>query len=133
LYLAGSEEVVFAELGSPSEGIQIARVQLKTSGKVLNLGSEDLASDVLKAVALSSLVSAPANGMGWDKPEYTFSRFVADCAVKAGFRAIRYPSVARPTEFNLVVLSSDQQWSALVHIGSIAEFHLRKAKGQPDG
>jgi hypothetical protein len=50
------------------------------------------------------LCAAPRQGEGWNKPEYVFSRFVADCALHAGFHAIRYGSTKDPHGENLVLL-----------------------------
>jgi RES domain-containing protein len=131
LYLASRREVAFAELDSPKDGVLLADVKLKLPIKVLDLGNKELPSDILRAVTASALVSAPARGHGWDKPEYTFSRFVADCAIQWGFSAIRYPSVKEPRGFNLVVFIPDGAWSEMVHIGGIAIFDGRKEPSSP--
>ena len=126
LYLTSSPEVALAELDSPEEGVLLASVKLKAPVKVVDLGNEDLPSDILRAVTASALVSAPAIRDGWDKPEYTFSRFVADCATHGGFSAIRYPSVKASSGFNLVVFSPDGSWSDIVHVGAIDPFEKPK-------
>jgi hypothetical protein len=41
----------------------------------------------------SSLLSSQNEGDGLFNPQYAFSRFIADCAIKSGFNVIRYPSV----------------------------------------
>jgi len=103
LYLASSAKVAHSEIGEPAEGCLVAPVTLQRPQKVLDLATHDLPSDLLHAVTASALLSAPAEKEGWEKPEYTFSRFVADCAMNVGFTALRYPSVAHFEGFNLVV------------------------------
>jgi len=126
LYLSSSAQVADAELRKPEEGCLIAALTLTRPQKILNLGTEELPSDILQAVTASALLSAPAENEGWQKPEYTFSRFVADCAINAGFTAIRYPSVALPEGYNLVVLPCDQGWLGLAVVLRIEEFHRKK-------
>jgi len=126
LYLASSRDLAFREVGSPPEGVQMAEICLTRPIRLLDLGSEDLESDVLKAVTVSLLVSAPSQGQGWDRPEYTFSRFLADAAVRAGFSAIRYPSVRMSPGYNLVVLTPDASWAEMVQVVTWGAFHPSK-------
>ncbi|MFE3575880.1 RES family NAD+ phosphorylase [Lysinibacillus sp. NPDC059133] len=50
----------------------------------------------------------PAEGEGWYKPHYVFTRFVVDAALSVGFDAIRYPSVRAHTGNNIVVLNYEK-------------------------
>jgi hypothetical protein len=76
--------------------------------KVLELTiSDDVDGDddeVIQCLARSALCAAPRKSEGWDRPEYVFTRFVADCARHAGFGAIKYGSVQRSDGVNVVVL-----------------------------
>ena len=89
-YMASDPETVFLELGEPSENIHLAEVCIKRPVKLFDFASELLGSDTLNALIYSSLLSAPVEGEGWDKPQYVFSRFVADCVQSAGIDGIRY-------------------------------------------
>jgi hypothetical protein len=101
----------------------VADVTLKQAHKILDLATHELPSDLLQAVTVSALLSAPAKKEGWQKPEYAFSRLVADCAVSAGFNGLKYPSVANAAGFNLAPFAPDGNWVEIAEIGSITEFH----------
>ena len=135
LYLASSAELAHAEIGEPKEGCFVATLTLGTPLKVLDLASEALPSDMLQAITASALLSTPTEKEGWEKPEYTFSRFVADCAMNAGFTALRYPSAApyitRPEGFNLALFRSGHDWKDVAEIGSINEFHPKEKATNP--
>lgn len=122
LYLASDRSIAFGEVGAPKDGVLIVAIRLKHPQKVLDLAGDVLPSEILQAVTVSALLSAPTEKEGWEKPEYTFSRFVADCAISCGFTAIRYPSVEEPEGFNLVVFPGDQAWQDILELGQIAEF-----------
>lgn len=64
--------------------------------------------NLMGALSYSALVSAPTAGSDWDKAEYVFTRFLADCAAFAGFDAIKYPSTrlgSQDGSYNLVLLN----------------------------
>lgn len=126
LYLASQPKVAYAEIGKPKDGCLVARVGIKQLQTILDLADDRLPSDILQAVTASALLSAPSQKDGWEKPEYTFSRFVADCAVSSGFTGLRYPSVAHPQAFNLVLFPSEHDWNAVADIKEIIEFQPEK-------
>ncbi len=126
LYLASFATVAHAEIGGPEEGCLVAGLTLAKPQKVLDLATDDLPSDMLRALTASALLSAPTEKEGWEKPEYTFSRFVADCAMNVGFTALRYPSVAHFEGFNLVAFPSEDDWKDVATVGAINEFHPKK-------
>jgi len=70
----------------------------------------DDSDGILNAAAWSSLMSSPAEGEGWYKPHYVFTRFIADCAISAGFDAIKYPSVRYGQKCNIVLLNGVEAW-----------------------
>jgi RES domain-containing protein len=107
LYLGSDPLTCKLELGSPADGVVVAEFKFTKPLRVLDLSSEDLKGDVLPALVYSALLSSPDKGSGWDQPQYVFSRFVADCAVAAGFDAILYPSIRALRGDNLVVLRCD--------------------------
>ena len=77
--------------------------------KILDLTQPDKLnneySDLINLLVYSSLLSAKQDHSGWHKPEYIFSRYVADCARDAGFDAIRYYSTRIvKNNFNLVLI-----------------------------
>ncbi len=49
-------------------------------------------NDLYKSIISSSLIYNSPSNKGWDKPEYIFTRFIADCAIYLGFNAIKYKS-----------------------------------------
>jgi hypothetical protein len=104
LYLGSDPLTCKLELGSPVGGVVVAEFKFTKTLRVLDLSSNDVQGDILTALVYSSLLSSPDKGSGWDQPQYVFSRFVADCAVAAGFDAILYPSIRAPRGENLVVL-----------------------------
>jgi hypothetical protein len=70
--------------------------------------------DLLESVSASSLMSAPVRDEGWHRPEYVFTRFVADCARIAGFDSIKYPSSRSHKGHNLVIVAQGQAWDKVV-------------------
>lgn len=128
LYLASSAKVAHGETTSADESCLVATITLTERQKVLDLATDELPSNLLQAVTASALLSSPKNGEGWYKPEYAFSRFVADCAMDAGFTAIRYPSVADSTGYNLVVLTTKREWGDAVVIESMDQYHPKGKK-----
>ena len=108
LYLADSPHTVKGEMRA-TEGLSIATIQLDFAFKVLDLSiSDDIDGDddeVIQCLARSALSAAPRLSDGWDRPEYVFTRFVADCARHAGFDAIRYGSVQDHHGVNVVLLA----------------------------
>ncbi len=111
LYLSSSENVCKAEMrNSPS--LQIASFDFSADMKILDLmtphESKHSFSDLLSFVSFSALASTRSQDHGFHKPEYVFSRFVKDCALHAGFDAIKYPSTRVGTaRFNLVIINHD--------------------------
>jgi RES domain-containing protein len=108
LYLASDRETCIRELSAQDEPVLLAELAVEAELRILDLlgGERGFASEVLNALVFSSLVSAPRQSEGWDRPEYIVSRFVADCARSAGFDAIRYPSVREGNGHNLAILSN---------------------------
>jgi hypothetical protein len=108
LYLAAAEGTALAEVASVGVPHHVAGLALNTQLKVLDLllkdDVESNAETLIQCLARSALCAAPRVGEGWLKPEYVFSRFLADCARHAGFDAIRYGSTKDPNGSNLVLL-----------------------------
>jgi len=109
LYLASDAATCLAEVDSTGGPVAVAEFDIETDLKVLRLdlarGLYSIRNDVLGALIFSSLASKPATGTGYSKPEYVFSRFVADCCVDAGFDAISYPSTKPVSGYNLAILN----------------------------
>ena len=121
-YMASDPETVFLELGEPSGKIYLADVEIKRPVKIIDFAGGLLGSDTLNALIYSSLLSSPTKGEGWDKPEYMFSRFVADCVQSAGIDGIRYPSTRSSNGHNVVLFNRGGDWNGLVEIGHIKEY-----------
>ena len=110
LYLASTEKVCKAEMrDSPS--LWVSSFDFTADLKILDLmtphESEHEFSELFAFISFSALLSAQSNDDGFHRPEYVFSRFVKDCAIHAGFDAIKYPSTRVGTsQFNIVILES---------------------------
>lgn len=114
IYLADSETTCFYELRKPVEGIAVAEIRIRRPLKILDLFMiEDDCDSILNIAAWSSLMSSPHEGNGWHKPQYTFTRFIADCAIHAGFDAIKYPSVRQGQRHNIVLLDGVNGWNSI--------------------
>ncbi|MBY5700409.1 RES family NAD+ phosphorylase [Rhizobium leguminosarum] len=108
IYLATTLETAILEIGTLNELLCVAELALDREYKVLDLVELDDSSDSrvpILAMANSVLVAAPRIDRGWLRPEYVFSRFIADCAKSAGFDAIRYASTKYGGGYNYVILS----------------------------
>ncbi len=122
LYLADDVATCFCELRRPASGIAFAEIKINDPLKILDLF--DINNDcnsLLNVAAWSSLISSPEEGDGWYKPQYVFTRFVADCAVAAGFDGIKYPSVRRNSKYNIVLLNGLAAWDniTIININSM--------------
>lgn len=104
-YISNDAKTCFHELKRPTEGIVVADIHIESDLKVLDLVkmlSED--GNLFQALVWSPLLSSNEHGEGWHRPQYAFTRFVSDCAKKAGFDAIRFPSVRLGSGHNLCIL-----------------------------
>jgi hypothetical protein len=118
LYLGSDEHTCFCEVGAPAAGACISAMAIKCDMKVLDLCDIDrrLAyedQDILESIAMSSLMAAPVKDDGWHRPEYVFTRFVADCARRVRFDGIRYPS-SKSRGHNFVILAAAPSWDRVV-------------------
>ncbi|WP_343315072.1 RES family NAD+ phosphorylase [Brucella sp. BE17] len=108
LYVADTIQTARLEIGGKEDEVFVACLKLHLlPSLVLDLTDldEDLPCfDILNAISLSALLAAPHINAGWSKPQYVFSRFVADCARSAGFAAIRYGSTKDSEGSNYVLL-----------------------------
>ena len=124
IYLSDSPATCYYELRKPDEGIAVAEIDITKPIKTLDLIIiEDDWTNILNVAAWSSLMSSPTEGDGWYKPQYTFTRFIADCAISAGFDAIKYPSVRKGERYNIVILDGINEWGNL-SIKEITKMHL---------
>jgi hypothetical protein len=115
LYLGDNELTCFRELRSPVEGVMVAEILITVHLRILDLSDETLEdNDIMQAILHSTMMSSPAEGEGWNKPHYVFTRYVADVAKATGFDAIRYPSVRNDEGFNLVVLNFQKIRPAII-------------------
>ncbi len=131
LYLADRELTCWREMREPLSGITVAKIFLTAEFKTLNLVKK-LAIDnsLFQVLAWSSLLSSPEEGDGWHKPQYAFTRFLADCARHAGFDAIRYPSVKKDMGTNLAILN-EEKWQDEISVKDILQFKMAEADRLP--
>ncbi len=104
VYLADAPATCWEECRRPSGPFSIARFAFKHPLRILDLCEPDGLDQGLAAMLFSSLMSAPSENNGWDRPEYTITRFVADCARFESVDGILYPSTRFGNGSNLVVL-----------------------------
>lgn len=122
LYLADSMATTVAEIGAPSQEFYVATLEIAGNYKVLDLIVDDpdeAGWELLGAIAASALVAAPRTGTGWVKKEYVFTRFVADCAIAAGFDCIRYGSTKHSTGSNFVLLLPPKDISTIATLKAV--------------
>lgn len=116
LYTATTPELAFAEVGSPSGGAYVAEIELQLAPRLLNVADDLIDNDVIRAVFASVLVSAPPSGQGWAKPEYLFSRFVADCVRESGLDGIKYASARKAPGANVVIFAQNAEWGSVYRV-----------------
>jgi RES domain-containing protein len=109
LYLASDKKTCFYEM---RESVcTVAEIKIRRKLKILDFMNLDESSskdtEILKTLVYSALISSKQENEGWHRPKYVFSRFVADCALHAGFHAIKYPSTRLAKDnYNLVIIDS---------------------------
>jgi hypothetical protein len=96
------------ECRRPPGPFSIARFAIKYPLRILDLCEPDELDKGLAAMLFSSLMSAPSENEGWDQPQYTITRFVADCARFESVDAILYPSTRFGNGSNLVILDVER-------------------------
>ncbi len=105
----------------------VAKIRLLLPLKILDLTRTEFrytdGIDVLTAVVFSSLVSAPREGEGWHRPQYVFSRFVADCARWANFDAIKYATTRASSGHNLAIINPNFGLAEVGKVISIESIH----------
>ncbi|RCW85056.1 RES family NAD+ phosphorylase [Paracoccus lutimaris] len=124
LYVASSPAVAAAELGRPGDLCNVAELYIAAELKILELIDFDENApgyELLEALASSALLLEPRTGEGWMKPQYVFSRFVADCAISAGFNAIRFGSTKRVIGNNIVILDPPLDFSTFATLRNTVE------------
>lgn len=111
LYLASTEKVCKAEMRGVAP-LKIASFDFCAKLKILDLmephESKHQFADLLAFISFSALVSAQSMDHGYHRPEYVFSRFIKDCALQAGFNAIKFPSTRVGfARFNIVIIDPE--------------------------
>ncbi len=114
LYLASDLETCHSEMRMKT--CIIAEIQIIKPLTILDLVDSEKSHEdfynALSSLCYSALTSAKQSSEGWHKPEYVFSRFVADCCRQAKIQAIQYPSTRMTKQsFNLVII--DENFSFL--------------------
>lgn len=116
LYLADSVATSIAEIGMQGREFYVATLDIIGDYKILDLiveDPDDPEQELLGVIAASALVAMPRAGTGWIKKEYIFTRFVADCAIAAGFDVIRYGSTKHNIGCNYVLLTPPKEISTI--------------------
>lgn len=96
LYVATSGTIAYKEAkDSKKQPNYMAQFEITKPLKILDL--TDINGDLhygelYKSIIYSSLIYNSPGSDGWNKPEYIFTRFIADCAVHLSFDVIKYKS-----------------------------------------
>lgn len=107
LYAASDAVTASAEVAGEGDICLVAAVRAIKPLRILDLvdiDEERASFEILAAISNSALMAAPRTTPGWMRSQYVFSRFVADCALSAGYDAIRYGSTKAPEGANYVFL-----------------------------
>lgn len=130
-YLGSDMETCFQELRGNTS--YIAKLKIAKKLKVLDLTASvenyKMHSDILGTLVYSALISAKHDDCGHYKPQYVFSRFIADCARLVGFDAIKYPSTRNHEDsFNIVILSEQYSLKNGTELIDIKLYNGKKMK-----
>ena len=104
LYIADEHLTCWEECRRPATEYSIATLEFIKPIRLLDLSEVEKIPGVMAPVMYSNLAAAPSDGLGWDRPEYVLTRFVADCAKFEGIDGIRYLSTRSGTGSNIVLL-----------------------------
>jgi len=108
LYLSDSLNTATAEIGATDSNVYVAALEFPSSYRILDfvdVDPDDPRTGLFSAIAQSALMAAPQTSSGWEKKEYVFTRFVADCARNFDFDLIRFGSTKAAAGNNYVFLS----------------------------
>lgn len=128
LYVATTESISCSEVRSNEKcPVCMAEINFLKSLKILDLtdiGGYKYENELYKTLISSSLIYNSPISRGWDRPEYVFTRFIADCALCAGFEGIKYRSRYDSNEgYNFVIFKDKTdmhfQWSSLYKVERI--------------
>lgn len=107
LYVSTSEEICIKEIETyKNKSACIASIKLLKSLKILDLTDIQgfrIDDELYSVILSSSLIYNSPSDNSWDKPEYVFTRFIADSALFAGFDGIKYNSRYSFEGFNYVI------------------------------
>ncbi len=128
LYVATTEDVSCSEVRSNEKyPVCMAEISFLKPLKILDLTDIwgcKYDNELYKALISSSLIYNSPKSRGWDRPEYIFTRFIADCALCAGFAGIRYKSRYDSKGGDNFVIFKDKtdvhfQWNSIYEIERI--------------
>ncbi|KKG16571.1 hypothetical protein EO98_18995 [Methanosarcina sp. 2.H.T.1A.6] len=128
LYVATTEDVSCSEVRSNEKyPVCMAEINFLKPLKILDLTDLEgckLDNELYKTLICSSLIYNTPKSREWDRPEYVFTRFLADCALCAGFQGIKYRSrYGRKGGDNFVIFKDKTdinfQWKSIYEIERI--------------
>ena len=124
-YLGSDMETCYQELRKKDS--YIAELVVEKEIRILDLTAtyenHNKHSDLLDTLVYSSLISAKQDETGSFRPQYIFSRFIADCAKYVGFDAIKYPSTRTNIDnFNIVLLDNNLCINNLIKLSKIYSY-----------
>jgi hypothetical protein len=128
LYVATTEDISCSEVRSNEKySVCMAEINILKPLKILDLTDIwgcKCENELYKTLISSSLIYNSPISRGWDKPEYVFTRFIADCAFCAGFEGIKYRSrYDRNEGYNFVIFKDKTdmhfQWSSIYKVERI--------------
>lgn len=107
LYVSTSKEVCIKEIGAnQNKSVCTASIKLLKSLKILDLTDIKgfkIDNKLYSVILSSSLIYNSPSDNSWERPEYVFTRFIADSALFAGFDGIKYNSRYSFDGFNYVI------------------------------
>jgi len=127
LYVSTTEDVSCKEVRSnKSFSVCMAEIKVLKPLKILDLTdiqNNKHRDELYKSLISSALIYNSPKSEDWDKTEYIFTRFIADCALYVGFEGINYKSRYSYEGENFVIFkdktSVDFNWDSVCKIENV--------------
>lgn len=123
LYLGDSKETCYWELGKPENGIVVGKFSIGVPLKILDL-TDYSNFERLRVLSYSALSCHQQSSDEKIKKHYAFNHLFVNWARKIGFDGIKYYSVQRPRQFNIVLIDPEKIWGSII-VSSIEEYSTK--------